>query len=91
MIKIRYYAYYNDVIVDDANKLNQFFENRFVASLNYRIFIFMKIKQKHHEFIQNYYIRINNIFKHVENRNKIIDQHSNLNYEQNCCFVNTIN
>ena len=81
MIKIRYHAYYDVVIADDANNLYQFLENRFVASLSYRIVIFMKVKQEHHEFIENYYVRVKNIFRHVENRNKIIDQYSNLNHE----------
>ena len=73
IIKIFYNAYHNVVIANDANKLNQFFENRFDASLNYRIVIFIKIKQNFYESIENYYVRINIIFKHVENWNRIID------------------
>ena len=90
MTRIFYNAYHDVAIANDANKLNQFLENRFVASLSYRIAIFMKIKQAYQEFIENYYIRVNIIFRHVENRNRIIDQYSNLNHEQSCCFVDTI-
>ena len=90
MIKIRYYAYYDDVIIDDANRLNQLLENRFVASLSYKVSILMRVKQEHHESIENYFVRVNTIFRHVENQDKVIDQYSNLDHEHSCCFNDII-
>ena len=90
MIRILYNAYHGVAIVDDANKLNQLLEDRFVASLSYRVAILMKVKQEYHESIENYYVRVNTIFRHVESRDRVIDQYSNLDHEQSCCFADTI-
>ena len=92
MTRILYNAYHDVAIADDANKLNQFFENRFVASLNYRVFILRRVKQKRHEFIENYYTRVKILFEHLEEQNKSIDQNQNhyLDYEHDFCLYEVI-
>ena len=91
VVRIRYYAYYDDATVDDADRLNQLFEDRFVASLSYRASILMGVKQEHHESIEDYYVRVNTIFRHVGGQDRVIGQYSDLDYEQSCCLVDTLN
>ena len=90
MTKILYNAYHGVAIANDANKLNQLLEDRFVASLSYRVAILMGVKQAYQESIENYYIRVNTIFRHVGGRDRVIDQYSDLDHEQSCCLADTI-
>ena len=91
MIKIYFNARHDFAIARMMKHLYQFFENRFAISLSHRVDkTIKKIKQQRHEFIEDYYERVKILFKHVENRNRVINQYSNLDYEQSCCLVDTI-
>ena len=88
--RIYYNVYHNAVIDRDERKLYQLLENRFAISLRYRVDkTLKKIKQKRHEFIESYYIRVKTLYEHVEDRNKSIDQY--LNYEHDFCLLKVVN
>lgn len=91
VIRIHYNAYHNVAMNRDERRLHQLLNERFSTSLRFRVDkAFKEIKQKRHEFIEDYYERVKTLFEHLEDQNKSIDQNHYLDYEHDFCLYEVI-
>ena len=87
--RIHYNAYHGVAIDRDANQFLQLLNDRFATSLGSRFYKALKgVKQEHHEFIEDYYVRFKTIFEHVGGQDGVAGQH--LDDEQDYCLFEVI-